>query len=357
MSRQSVTGEKALRTLQQLVRRPPPDDKTQVVMTKRLPSQLATDETPGLALLGDEVAAMATTQAALLDDLRFEHMRNVEDAVWEFVAECWLDRRNNHVPMFIAQHEIKPFDDVCYVPVEFLTVPSETEVFGIRLLPVDDERIPTVAGDWFGREKPIGSFAAVDVQGTDYRRMAERARRVASHALRVLRIALREHRSIANPQLRFRLGRAHAFAGRFTGWQEREDVAYDLTFAGDLPAVAGSQPVSTMPAEPSTDVGRKADLALRWLERAWFANEPLIGFLYLFFALEALLGDKREGLKAHGLAFRQAMLGHLVTGMFSHPNETWFLYDQVRSGAVHGEDAQRWIGTPNGASRGPFERP
>jgi len=42
---------------------------------------------------------------------------------------------------------------------------------------------------------------------------------------------------------------------------------------------------------------------------------------------------------AHGLAFRQAMLGHLVTGLFLHPNETWFLYDQVRSGAVHGEDA------------------
>jgi hypothetical protein len=72
-------------------------------------------------------------------------MRNVEDAVWEFVAECWLDRRNNHVPTFIAQHEIKLFDDVCYVPVEFLTVPSETEVLGIRLPPVDDERIPTVA--------------------------------------------------------------------------------------------------------------------------------------------------------------------------------------------------------------------
>jgi len=33
------------------------------------------------------------------------------------------------------------------------------------------------------------------------------------------------------------------------------------------------------------------------------------------------------------------MLGHLVTGMFSHPNEAWFLYDEVRSGAVHCEDA------------------
>jgi hypothetical protein len=32
------------------------------------------------------------------------------------------------------------------------------------------------------------------------------------------------------------------------------------------------------------------------------------------------------------------MLSHVVMGGFSHPNKTWFLYDHVRSGAVHGED-------------------
>jgi hypothetical protein len=42
---------------------------------------------------------------------------------------------------------------------------------------------------------------------------------------------------------------------------------------------------------------------LRWIERARFTGEPLIALLYLFFALEALLGDKPEGLKADDLAF------------------------------------------------------
>jgi hypothetical protein len=83
----------------------------------------------------------------------------------------------------------------------------------------------------------------------------------------------------------------------------------------------------------------EGDLALRWMERAWLAGDPLVALLYLFFALEGLLGDKSEGLKAHGLAFRQTMLSHVATGGFGHPNETWFLYDQVRSSAVHGEIA------------------
>jgi hypothetical protein len=34
------------------------------------------------------------------------------------------------------------------------------------------------------------------------------------------------------------------------------------------------------------------------MERAWLATEPLVRLLYLFFALEALLGDTGESLKA-----------------------------------------------------------
>jgi len=90
--------------------------------------------------------------------------------------------------------------------------------------------------------------------------------------------------------------------------------------------------MSALALNPATDVEKKADLALRWMERAWLAGEPLVGLLFLFFALEALLGDKSEGLKAHLLAFRQMMLSHILTGGFSHPNETWFLYEKVRSG-------------------------
>ncbi len=63
-----------------------------------------------------------------------------------------------------------------------------------------------------------------------------------------------------------------------------------------------------------------------------------MALLYLFFGLEALLGDTSAGLKAPSIAFRQAMLSHLVTGTFPHPSKTYLLYDEVRSAAVHGED-------------------
>jgi hypothetical protein len=59
--------------------------------------------------------------------------------------------------------------------------------------------------------------------------------------------------------------------------------------------------------------------------------------LFLFFALEGILGDKSEGLKAHGLAFRRAMLGIATRGQFVDPNRIFYLYDRVRSAAVHGE--------------------
>jgi hypothetical protein len=54
---------------------------------------------------------------------------------------------------------------------------------------------------------------------------------------------------------------------------------------------------------------------------------------------EALLGDKSEGLKANGLAFREMMLGHVIEGGFRHPNSTFFYYDQIRSVAVYGGQA------------------
>lgn len=53
--------------------------------------------------------------------------------------------------------------------------------------------------------------------------------------------------------------------------------------------------------------------------------------------MEALLGDTSEGLKSYSLAVREMMLSHMVIGGFRLPHSTLFLYDKVRSGAVHGE--------------------
>jgi hypothetical protein len=330
--------QKTLGRLQQLIRRPPSDNDERAAMTRLLPLELTGGKTEYIRLLSDEVEASEMVKAALLADLRFEHMSKPDDDVWRFVGECWTDGKTDHVPGFIKEHSQEPMDRVCFVPVENLSVTSATDVLGIRLLPIDDPGVPT-GGLGFSLEKPVGCVAAIAVRGTNHGLMVERARLVAAHALRVMRIALREHHSIHDRQLRFRLGIVYAFDDHVSGWQTRADVAYDLGLPGDLIEMAENQPIWRLPVEPTTDVDKKADLALQWMERAWFTGEPLVALLYLFFALEALLGDKSEKLKAHGLAFRQTMLSHIIEGNFTHPNRTWFLYDAVRSAAVHGEGA------------------
>jgi Zn-dependent alcohol dehydrogenase len=46
------------------------------------------------------------------------------------------------------------------------------------------------------------------------------------------------------------------------------------------------------------DVERRANTALRWFEQAQLAGDPLMEVLFCFTALEAILGDTSEGLKA-----------------------------------------------------------
>lgn len=337
MARTSLV-EKTLAELQRLVRRPA-SGPGGGVKTIRIPSELVSDETDHLSLLADEVQIAEKLEAALVADLEFEHLRKPEEEIHRFIAECWTDRETDYVPVFIARYRREPSDHTCFMPVEHLVVEAPITVLGIRLVPVDDPSVPRDTAGRFALDKPVGCVACVTVRGTDHTRMAERARQIAEHALRVLRVALREDRGIHDWQLRFRLGMAYAFGDNASGWDSREDTAYELDLNGlDLDLI-DRQPVSAMPVAPSSDIEKKADLALRWMERAWLTGEPLVALLFLFFALEALLGDKSKKLKAHDLVFRKTMLGHVVDGRFAHPNNAWLLYDKVRSGAVHGEDA------------------
>jgi hypothetical protein len=116
--------------------------------------------------------------------------------------------------------------------------------------------------------------AAVPVTGTHLGKMAERARARVEHLLRVARVGLRQHNAINNRQLRFRPGVAYAFSNEASGWQTRKDVAYDLTLAPAILDAVADRPVWTMPEVPVTDIQKKADLALRWMERARFTGEP-----------------------------------------------------------------------------------
>jgi hypothetical protein len=330
--------ESLLGRLQTLARaKPSPDDAHG--MTFRVPADLAMPGAEMLAIPREVVDAVDRVVVALAEDLRFEYMDNAKDTLRDFVARAWFDRKTDRVRLYVAEHAREILDLTCFVPIEFLKVEAETTLLGIRLRPITDPTIPARTAPWFDLKSPIGSVAAVPVTGTNLGKMGERARDLVAHTLRVARVGLRDHGGIHDRQLRFRIGIAYAFSNDVSGWTSREDVAYEVTYMPSLLDSIAGRPVWKLPAVPVTDIEKKTDLALRWMERARFTGEPLVGLLYLFFALEALLGDKSEGLKADALAFRQLVLGHIVTGGFRHPNKTWFLYDRVRSAAVHGEEA------------------
>jgi len=305
------------------------------VITRLLPDDLGTGESQYLGLLADEVEAADKAMSELVADPRFEHLDDVDDVVWRFVAECWADRSTDHVPVFLTRIAGEIEHAACYIPIEFLTVESRTQLASLTLLPANDPQIPPT-GPGFTLDQPTGCVAVVEVDGSSYGPMAERARERVTHVLRGLRIALGGR--VHPRQLRFRPGIGYSFGGRLTGWKRRDDEAYSLTLATDISDLLG-QPAMALPEAPRNDVERKAALAMQWMERAYLAGDELIALLYRFFALEALLGDKSEGLKAHGLAFREMMLSHIISGGFRHPSRTYFFYDQVRSAAVHGEEA------------------
>jgi hypothetical protein len=188
----------------------------------------------------------------------------------------------------------------------------------------------------FVLDPPVGCVAAVRVSGTSYVRMAERA--AAEHGLRVLRIALRASRGIHDRQLRFVIGEAYVFDDWVSGWAQRPGIAYELALGPSLTDLVEARPIAAVPLVPRNKLERKASLAMRWMERAWLAAEPLIRLLYLLFALESLLGDTGESQNAGLVTLRRAMLGEAVGRGFVHPSGTYWLYEKVRSAAVHGSE-------------------
>ena len=324
-----------LTALQNQARRPKPETLDESAGMYTIPG------VPGPTYLDwDQRHALEHAKANLEEDERFEAVDNLNDLLYAFVGQCVTNESIDHVPGFIAQHAKEPFTLICYIPIEHLelTQGQREEAFGVVLLAPDDPEVPQ-ASNWFNLDKPVGSVAAVDVTGSDSTKMAVRARARAARALRLLRIALHHHRFVHDRQLRFKLAESYAFNDIASGWASSPDVAYDVAYSGELVDVASKSPLLALTEEPDSDILKKADLATRWMERAWMTGDRLVALLYLFFALESLLGDKSEGLKAQGIAFRQMLLSHIADSGFRHPNECFLLYEEVRSAAVHGEEA------------------
>ena len=333
----SVSPEvrQALKTLQGRSRQRRAEDETIVKTIRDTRSEPAAE----LPLTSANLAAMKAAEDAIAADERFEYLAPAEDLIREFAADCAADRQADHVRAFMERHGRDVSKRVCYFGVEFLRVSQAAEVAGIRLLPLDDPEIPDT-NPLFKADQSIASFAAVPVTGTDDVQMAARARKLAEHALRVLRVALRQSSHGLNPQqLRFRLGTSHAFAEGAGGWQMHDGVAYPLDLLSDLTPILAAAVAGLPPTAPKKSINEKALLAVEWLDRAVFTSDALVATLFRFFALEALLGDASDRLKSGPLALRQMTLSRIATGVFRHPDDTFLQYDEVRSYAVHGEIA------------------
>jgi hypothetical protein len=325
--------EKKLAKLRGIAQR---DEGGEPVAFHALPAELAREGAEQLVFTAAEMDDLRSLQDALSTDPRFEHL---EKGGWaqlvDFTARVQLEPKIDHVARFMQQNAKPPEERTCYFPVEFLSLSERIEVAGVSLMPVAEGE----------REKlkisiapEVKTVAAVPTAGTNLKLMAERARAQAEHALRILRISLREDRMVHAYQLRFRLGDHYAFESGLGGWEIPSDAGWELELDHDLLQLAKRQPLWTAPLRPATKLERRVDRAMRWIEQAFVVGDELLELLFCFFALEALLGDKSEGLKAQSLAFRRALLGSVARGHFAHPNRVAFLYDKVRSAAVHGSE-------------------
>jgi hypothetical protein len=143
-----------------------------------IPKDLATPEVTTLHLLAVEMEALEWLRLVLPEDVRFEHMSaaDVEESTARFVCLAHFRREENHVDAFVAEHARALMQLTCFFPVEHLTVASEIAAYGVRFVPGSAAPLPEkfLAPH---PQPPMASVVAVDCIGTNYERMAERARR------------------------------------------------------------------------------------------------------------------------------------------------------------------------------------
>jgi hypothetical protein len=326
-----MTVEQALRTVERTAR-----ESVQWPAPPAMPEKFRMSMHWKYRPVDHQVDALEELEAVLAVDPRFEHMkeREIKEAVDGLANAAFVHRDANHIPGFLAKHAEEPQSLVCSFPIEGLTVHREIELFGVTFTPAEEAEVPK---HMFGPgQGPIGAVVSTTCEGTSGAAMKERACKKVEHALRQLRAGLREHRMIPDQQLRFRLGTSYWFSGGGGGWSTRSDQIIDVGLNKELVALASSTEIAMLPADGGTSIEKAARRALQWFDDALLATDPLKEVLYLFFALEGILGDKSDELKGENLALRRALLSHKLDRGFTHPGRIYGLYDKVRSEAVHG---------------------
>jgi hypothetical protein len=297
-----------------------------------------------LHLNDSDVSIAAKTRKSLEDDMRYEHVDNLAVALDDFILRCHQDRSTDQGFQFERMHAKAPETHDCYVGIDYLGVSAPMEILGIRLLPMSSPEIPRFPPpESFDFEPTTGAVAVIETRGTDRARMAERAKEAVRHFLRVLRVTLRDSQGINDKQLRFRVGRVYRFDDLAQGWSAFASTPYAMPLDESARPLIEVSPIATLPAQPTNDAERHANIAMAWMERSRLEGDPLVALLHLFTALEALVGTKDEEKKAPALAFRAAILSHLVDGRFTHPVETLKNYADIRSVAIHGGEVREPI--------------
>lgn len=301
-----------------------------------IPEDLATPEA-GWLQVGPSIARLINeVTSALLDDEHYEHLAGEADAaVWEFVCKCAIDRRTDHVKAFVSEHSREPQSFTSSFSVDHLTVAGPETIGDVVLLPLPDET--TSGGKHLRRDIAAGSMAQVVVTGTSSDRATERGRERARHALSLLRVSLANLRMLNVKQLRFRLGEMYLVGENLQGMHRHDDVAYGIDLDKPIGETFPDFKQLEVPFAGRTDIQKRFALAVSWIDASYMDASPIHRVGFLFTALEAMLGDSAEGLKAPALVFYRTALGHIVQGGFPDPHRLYYLYDQVRSYATHGE--------------------
>lgn len=299
-----------------------------------VPEDLQHDGLASVSFSKTEANALKKAVELLGTDLRFEYLEDGQrrDLVHRFAIRALTDDKQS-VADFVAEHAREIKKVYCYMDIEDLAVTSELRVADVRFVPPDRAPAPRL----FNRPISVRGVAVVACEGTDFSKMTERAKVSAGVAVRVLRSALREHNFIPENQLRFRLGEHAWFDESQAGWRRHTADPFELELDAALAEFVESQAISSLPAVPSNDAERRLHRSLFWLDKAQLEMDPTTRLLFGFFALETILGDRSEGPKALGIAYRRAMLGAAVSEHFTAPDRTFYLYDSIRSAAVHGE--------------------
>jgi len=192
-------------------------------------------------------------------------------------------------------------------------------------------------GKHLRRDEATGCVAQVAVTGTDPHRATERGRERVRHTLAVLRVSFANAERGFHPnQLRFRLGQMYII-DQGHGFSLQKDAAFPITFDKPMKDALPNLEIIPIPFDGKTDIQKRLALAVSWIAAAHMDASPIHRVGFLFTALEAMLDDQSEGLKAPALVFYRTALGHAVKGMFPDPYRLYYLYDQVRSYATHGE--------------------